>query len=83
MIQVNKIVPQTVEFFAPDETSLGWLNQYEFNDLRVQIMQSQVEGYTFEFENEIFDIDKDGRLPLWPKGFFEVIDEQLRKLIGF
>ncbi len=82
MIQVNKITPQTAELFNPQGESMGFLNEYEFNDIRIQIMREKAEGYYFMFEGEACVIDKNGRLDYWPEGFFDIYDKQLSKLIG-
>ena len=85
MIQVNKITPQTVEFFTPEGKSLGFLNQYEFYDLRVQCKEQKISGYYCichtEFPNEKCVIDSGGRVDNWPKGFFDLWESQLIKLI--
>ena len=41
MINIKKIIPQTVDLYAPDGTHLGNLNQYEFMDAKAQIKELQ------------------------------------------
>lgn len=85
MIQVKKIQPQTIECFDPEGNSLGLLNEYEFNDLRVQIKGEQIFGYHLYFKvnnvKEIIRIDRDGKLENYPKGFFDTNINLLMKLI--
>jgi hypothetical protein len=81
MIQINKITPQTAELFNPDDESMGLINEYEFNDIRIQIKNEQAEGYYLIFEDEACVIDKNGRLDYWPEGFFDLFDKQLSELI--
>jgi hypothetical protein len=81
MIKINKIIPQTVEAFTPDNISLGFINEYEFNDLRIQLKENKVDGYYLMFNDLKHQIDKDGRLPLWSKGFFDLQENQLMKLL--
>jgi hypothetical protein len=42
MIKINKIIPQTVELFNPQNESMGFVNEYEFNDIRIQIKDIQL-----------------------------------------
>lgn len=82
MIQVKKIQPQTVECFNPEGNSLGFLNEYEFTDLRAQIHTEKNKGYYFIFDGEKCMIDTDGRY-YPPKGLFETISDSLTILLGF
>ena len=77
MIQVNKIIPQTVEAFDSEGNSLGMLNEYEFNDLRLQICAHQQEGYYLMFNNIKISIDKYGDCDRYPSEFFSLLDTQL------
>lgn len=81
MIKVKKIELQTVECFDPKDNSLGFLNQYEFTDLRVQIKENQISGYYTMFNNWQIFIDKNGELSDWPKGFFDTYTDLLMQLI--
>lgn len=81
MIKVNKITPQTVELFNPQDESMGFINEYEFNDVRIQIKEQQAEGYYCMFNGERFDINKDGRSQDWFEGFFDLLDKQMSKLL--
>ena len=47
MIQINKITPPTLEIYDPDNNSLGFVNEYEFLDIRVQIKELHLSGYSF------------------------------------
>lgn len=80
-IVINKIMPQTVEAFTPSGESLGYINQYEFNDLRVQLKENKIDGYYLMFNDIKHTIDKDGRVDVWSKGFFDLQEYQLMKLL--
>ena len=80
MIKINNITPPTAEAFSPDDTSLGFLNEYEFNDLRIQIVKQKVEGYYMIFNNQKIIINTDGRANNWPAGFFDISENQLAEL---
>lgn len=81
-IKVRWIIPQAVEHFDPNGLSLGWLNQYEHNDLRIQIRENKAEGYYMMFEDNQFDINKDGKIvgPI-PRGLYGLFSDQLTELI--
>lgn len=81
MIKINKIIPQTVELFNPQDESMGFINEYEFNDIRIQIKEQQAEGYYCMFNGKKFNIDKNGRSKDWFKGFFDLHDNQLLELL--
>lgn len=82
-IKVNKIKPQTVEFFAPDGTSLGFLNEYEMLDLRCQIKEANVEGYYCLFEHYMITVHPSGDMDCWPNGFFDTLDNLMNKFLGW
>ena len=84
-IKINKIEPETCEIVHEEDgriTSIGFANEYEFNDFRIQIKESGAKGYFVRYEDNLFPIDKDGRL-YYPKGLFELMAEQLSKLLCF
>ena len=81
MIQINRITPQVVELFNPNDESMGFINLFEFNDIRIQIKKQSVEGYYCLFQNIKCEIDKNGKLKRWPNGFFDLFEKQLMQLI--
>ncbi len=80
-VKINKIEIQTVELFDPNGKSLGFVNSYEFNDVRIQIKKQQLEGYYCLFEGVKHEIQKNGRLNYWPEGLFDLFEKQLMQLI--
>ena len=90
MIQVKKIDVQLVEHFAPDGTSLGFLNEYENIHLRVQIADATINGYTSNdssgysliFNNEKIYIKNNGKLTYWPNGLYDFNEMMLSKLFN-
>lgn len=78
-----EIVPQTVEVLYPDGSSMGFLNEYELNEVRLQINKNHLEGYSVKFQDQIIPIDKNGWLQSWPSGFFDLIEKQLSQLISW
>lgn len=81
-IRVKKIQPETVRVFGPEEEDLGYLNEYEFNDLRAQIKENKAEGYTLVFNQVLYCIDKDGRYAK-PDGLFDLYGDTLSRILGF
>lgn len=53
----------------------------QFNDVRVQIKELKSSEYFLYFDGSIYDIDKDGRIPDYPNGLFDEVDNFLDKLI--
>lgn len=82
MIAVNKIIPQNWEAFDPENNSLGFLNVFECNDLRIQIATEKVDGYYFKFNDRRIYIKSNGKLDGWPNGFYDMYEYQLRKLLN-
>jgi hypothetical protein len=61
MIKINKIIPETLEHFVPNGNSLGFLNEYENLDLRVQIAEHKISGYKIKVNGILYDILPDGK----------------------
>lgn len=92
MIKINKIEPPKWEAFDPESKSLGFLNYFEFNDLRIQIKKHFEKngrgnsGYYFiskDINNSEMKINitNDGRCTIWPKGFYDLMENQLMELL--
>lgn len=79
-IKINKIIPQTVEAFSPDGSSMGFVNEYEFNDLRVQIATHKIMGYYVKYNDKRYYINKDGSLSFWTSGLFDLMENQYAEL---
>ena len=71
-----------MEAFDPDGNSLGFINDFEFNDLRIQIMKEKVDGYHMMFNNERIDLTSDGGVNYWCEGFFDKFENQLSDLLS-
>lgn len=79
-VKLNKIEPQTVEVWNADGL-FGIVNEYEFNDIRIQIKETKETGWFAVFEEIVIVINTDGRCDVWPDGFFDTFDKQLDKLV--
>jgi len=92
MITVRKIEPQRVmvwytpkiesasESYRSEPIFVGNLNEYEFNDLRIEIAKQDLEGFYVEFEGTNYDINKYGAVKNWTKGLFDLATDQLIEL---
>lgn len=80
MIKVNKITPQVFEHFNSESKSLGFLNEYESLDLRVQIAKEKHAGYYLLFNDRKLEIDSNGKLSSWPVGLYDVIENTMTEL---
>jgi hypothetical protein len=73
MIQINKIIPPTLDIYEPSGKLLGTVNEYEFLDIRVQIKKAQVFGYYLIFNGKKVRIDKNGELEDYPLGLLDTM----------
>lgn len=80
LIHVKTIIPQLVEVFTPKGRSLGLVNEFEFNDLRIQISKNRIEGYYLMYNDKKHNITVDGKLDEWSSGLFDIIEIQLSEL---
>ena len=90
MLTINNIEPQIVAIYHSEGGFIGYANEYEFNDFRIQIKKNYYPGYYVSLVRTIhgyknigvdrYYIDIDGRLPNWPKELFPLIDQQLTEL---
>ena len=82
MIQINKITENWADVYQ-DGQLIGRTDNYlEFNDIRLQVKKDKIEGvYLITQNNERVDIDKNGKCDFWPRGFFDLIENQLFALL--
>ena len=62
-----------IKIFNPDGTFLCEANEDTLNDLRVQIAENKLEGYTYEFEDKKGIINSNGQLSEWFYGMFDLM----------
>lgn len=73
----------TRELDERDEYIGSFESEDQFNDVRVQIKQNQLEGYYVYYNHRKIPIDKNGGISEWPDGFFhDRTTRQLNYLIG-
>ena len=77
---VKKIKIPKVDLYSPGDKHLGFLNEYQFIDVRVQIKENKLSGYYVVFDGRKIKIDKNGELEDYPVGLFDQILNSLLKL---
>lgn len=77
MIQYKQIKPQTVDLWSDDYGFIANVNEEELNDIRIQIKEQKATGYYCFFNGEKIYINSVGKFEKWPKGFFDLLDQQL------
>lgn len=83
-IEIRCIRNKPVKVFNPDGTLLCETdNELQFNDILIQIMEQRLTGYYIKFKGKRRNIEPSGTVKHPPSGFFDIMNEQLRKLTGF
>lgn len=72
MIKIRNIKEEKHQLFHPNHNSLGFVNVYQFDDVRIQIAKKKLEGYYIMFKNEQININSNGSLDKNPDGFFDL-----------
>ena len=81
-VTINEIKENTCELYDPDSNWVGTIRSaLSFNDVRLQISRRNLIGYYVMFGNEQIAIDKDGKADKWPRGFFDIWENQLFELL--
>ena len=81
MIEIRKIEIQTLEHFDNHDNSLGFLNELENIDLRVQIKNNNISGYYLMFKGEKIEISSNGKFKKYPSGMYDEHKNLLLKLV--
>lgn len=80
MIQVRIIHPQQVHLYNPEGKCIGLVNEFEFNDVRIQIAEQKLEGYYVVHNDTLYRITQYGTIANWGTGLFDMIENQLSTL---
>jgi hypothetical protein len=83
MITINNDIQEEFCFlYGPDDVLVGAIKNYlAFLDVRVQVMEQNLEGYYLAFKGNKYEINKDGRIKDHPEDLFSTNIQSLRKLI--
>lgn len=80
LITLPKIKPEEVEVYY-EGNSIGFCNEYEFNELRIQIKKSKLDGYAVMHEGQLHHLRNDGHFYWnWPENLFDLLSKQLREI---
>lgn len=78
---VNKdLFEPDVEFFDPMGKSMGFLNELQAIDVRIQIVQNNLTGYSAEVDGEKIVINPDGNYNY--NGLLEIFNKSLNMCIN-
>lgn len=86
MLKINKIKERPAKLFH-ENNFIGIVeDQYQLNDIRLQVVQNNLKNVYFVFElsegiEQQINVNSDGSLDCWPDGFFDEIEKQLFKLL--
>ena len=79
-MEVKRIIPQTVEFYSVNDGFICDINEYEFNNIKIELKKNNEEGYFCKFNGEKVFFSKNGTFHK-PKGMFDLFDDQLDILL--
>lgn len=79
-VKIIKIKPEKVKLYNPNNKYLGLVNELEFNEIRIQIAEKQLEGYYIKYKKNKTYINKKGDLEEWPNGLWTKFNEQFGRL---
>ena len=83
-VKINDIKETTADLIDPQGVVVGEIkSQLQLDDVRIQIKEQKVSGYTIKWTDYTIEISKNGHLDKWPFGFFDIMDIQLNKLLGW
>lgn len=80
-IMRQHIIPQTVQVFDPDNNTMGYFNEYEFSELRLQICKASAAGYTLEYKGVRYSITTEGLVDNHPVGLFDLLSNLATSII--
>lgn len=80
MIEIKKIEPQKVDVFDSHGKFVDQLNEYEFADLRAQIAEQKVWGYSIVYKEKVIQIDIDGTY-IKPIGLFDCLSKSVIRIL--
>ena len=72
MIKVRKFKTCYVQVFNPDGSLLCLADEHTFMDIRCQIAEKKLEGYTYNFNGKKGTINNIGECSEWFKGMFDL-----------
>jgi predicted ATPase len=86
---MNKVIIRDVKdtpcvLYDPVGEKVGEIESVEvLNDIRIQIAEHKLSGYTIKYKDLILVISSEGEIENWPNGFFDIAEKQMIKIIGW
>ena len=81
-IVVNNFQEDPAILYSPKGVKVGTIyNSDALVSVRAQIKEQQAEGYYLKYNDDVINIDKNGNLSKYPKGFFESFGDNMAKLV--
>ena len=79
---IDNSVPESEKcaLFGPDGYVGSIENIYGFYRARLKIKQEEAQGYYIEYNGVRYEITQDGRLPDWPDGFGDFVENILSQI---
>jgi predicted ATPase len=84
-IKIIRVIPEKVELFSPDGTSIGILdNDHELNKIQIQIQiaKESLTGYYIIWQDIKIPITAKGELTQWPKGMYNQSQRDFSELFN-
>ena len=81
-VKINKIKEPVCSLFNSKDEKIGDIKSFlQLQDIRVQILEKNLEGYYLIFNKQVIKINKDGLLSSWPINFYDHNDIMTDKLL--
>jgi hypothetical protein len=81
MIKVNKYITEAYDHYDSEGKYIGTLNEYEHLDLRIQIAEQNIDGYSLDFNGTRFKINNRGDIVDRPLGLYDKLGGLYRKMV--
>jgi len=83
-IKIQRFEYEPVRLYNPQNRPVGLItNEEEFINVRTQIKDKKVEGYYVYWNGQKIMINSDGKIDIWPDGFFDELNKRLLKFLDF
>jgi len=82
MIEVKEYPEQTVDLYSPSDDYVATLNQAQFLDVRIQILEQKIEGYHIVSPYGKHGLNPDGTIENATEQLFSDVVKLSRKLMA-
>ena len=82
-VEIRDIHDEEFAILNPDGEEIYRGNNCNiFNDVRIQIMEKELDGYCVEFKDRTYPIELNGYVRNWPKGLCDLNEKQLGHILS-